>query len=103
MYEKRYVYAGKHKTMAYRFIFSDESTFNLSGKVNQYNIPIWGMEKPFTVSEHERGSATFNVLSVTSSLKLYGPFSFYHPVNCMVISYSVSEMLHQMLTLTCLK
>jgi hypothetical protein len=28
-----------------KIIFSDEATFHLSGKVNRYNIRIWGERK----------------------------------------------------------
>ncbi|GBM18795.1 hypothetical protein AVEN_30199-1 [Araneus ventricosus] len=64
------------ETMADRLIFSDESTFHVSGKVNRYYSRIWGMEKPSTVIEHERGSAKVNVFCATSSRKLYGSFFF---------------------------
>lgn len=79
------------ETMADRLIFSDESTFHISGKVNRYNSRIWGTEKPSTVIEHERDSAKVNVFCAISSRKLYVLFS------------SVSEVLHQMFTLTCLR
>ncbi|GBN59765.1 hypothetical protein AVEN_10558-1 [Araneus ventricosus] len=64
------------ETMADRLIFSDESTFHISGKVNRYNSRIWGTEKPSTVIEHERDSAKVNVFCAISSRKLYGPFFF---------------------------
>ncbi|GBM60386.1 hypothetical protein AVEN_156947-1 [Araneus ventricosus] len=64
------------ETMADRLIFSDESTFHISGKVNRYNNRIWGTEKPSTVIEHERDSAKVNVFCAISSRKLYDPFFF---------------------------
>ncbi|GBO24293.1 hypothetical protein AVEN_26366-1 [Araneus ventricosus] len=65
------------ETMADRLIFSDESTFHISGKVNRYNSRIWGTEKSFTVIDHERDSAKVNsVFCAISSRKLYGPFFF---------------------------
>ncbi|GBN62182.1 hypothetical protein AVEN_63532-1 [Araneus ventricosus] len=64
------------EAMADRLIFSDESTFHISGKVNRYNSRIWGAEKPSTVIEHERDSAKVNVFCAISSRKLYGPFFF---------------------------
>ncbi|GBM49509.1 hypothetical protein AVEN_85958-1 [Araneus ventricosus] len=45
------------ETMADHLIFSNESTFHLSGMVNWYNSRIWGTEKPSTVIEHECDSA----------------------------------------------
>lgn len=47
---------------AERLIFSDESTFHLSGKVNHYNIRIWATENPTAVIEHERDSPKMNCL-----------------------------------------
>ncbi|GBM18525.1 hypothetical protein AVEN_38107-1 [Araneus ventricosus] len=64
------------ETMADRLIFSDESTFHISGKVNRYNSRIWGTEKPSTVIKHESDSAKVNVFCAISSRKLYGPFLF---------------------------
>ncbi|GBM84527.1 hypothetical protein AVEN_246184-1 [Araneus ventricosus] len=64
------------ETVADRLIFSDESTFQISGKVNRYNGRIWGTEKPSTVIEHERDSAKINVFCAISSRKLYGSFFF---------------------------
>ncbi|GBO04373.1 hypothetical protein AVEN_165846-1 [Araneus ventricosus] len=64
------------ETMADRLIFSDESTFHISGKVDRYNSRIWGTEKPSTVIEHERDSAKINVFCVISSRKSYVPFFF---------------------------
>ncbi|GBO27919.1 hypothetical protein AVEN_91553-1 [Araneus ventricosus] len=64
------------ETMVDRLIFSDESTFHISGKVNRYNSRIWGTEKPSSVIEHERASAKVNVSCAISSRKLYGPFFF---------------------------
>ncbi|GBM05916.1 hypothetical protein AVEN_135280-1 [Araneus ventricosus] len=62
--------------MTNRLIFSDESTFHISGKVNRYNSRIWGTEKPSTVIEHERDSVKVNVFCAISSCKLHGPFFF---------------------------
>jgi hypothetical protein len=33
-------------------VFSDEATFNLSGKVNRYNMRIWGATNPHVIVEH---------------------------------------------------
>ncbi|GBM72569.1 hypothetical protein AVEN_274256-1 [Araneus ventricosus] len=81
-YSKRMNYATfmqesmQDETMADRLIFSDKSTFHVSGKVNRYNSRIWGTEKPSTIIEHERDSAKVNVFCAISSRKLYGPLFF---------------------------
>ena len=33
-------------------VFSDETTFHLSGKVNRYNMRIWGATNPYFIVEH---------------------------------------------------
>ena len=33
-------------------VFSDEATFHLSGKVNGYNVHIWGAANPHVIVEH---------------------------------------------------
>ncbi|GFR12724.1 uncharacterized protein TNCT_461201 [Trichonephila clavata] len=42
--------------MADHLIFRGESTFYISGNVNWYNSRIWGTERPYAVTEHERDS-----------------------------------------------
>ncbi|GBL83059.1 hypothetical protein AVEN_165291-1 [Araneus ventricosus] len=64
------------ETMADYLIFSDESTFHISGKVNQYNSRIWSTEKPSTLIEHEHDSVKVYVFCAISSHKLYSPFFF---------------------------
>lgn len=61
---------------AERLIFSDESTFHLSGKVNRHNVRIWATENPTAVIEHERDSPKLNVFCAISVTKVYGPFFF---------------------------
>ena len=39
-----------------KIIFSDKATFNLSGKVNRYNLRIWESENPHATLEVERDS-----------------------------------------------
>ena len=51
-------------------IFSDEVTFCLSGKVNRYNVRIWGSENPHATLEVERDSPKLSKQTV------YGPFIF---------------------------
>ncbi|MEL7309801.1 MAG: transposase, partial [Pseudomonadota bacterium] len=59
-----------------RLVFSDESTFHLSGKVNRHNVRIWGSENPCVVVQHERDSPKLNVFCAMSVNKVYGPFFF---------------------------
>jgi transposase len=59
-----------------RIIFSDESTFHLSGKVNKQNVRIWGTEHPRETVEHVRDSPKVNVFCAISHSKVYGPFFF---------------------------
>ena len=59
-----------------RIIFSDESTFHLSGKVNTQNVRIWGTEPPRAVLQHVRDSPKINVFCAVSHMKVYGPFFF---------------------------
>jgi hypothetical protein len=44
-----------------RWIFSDEATFYVLGRVNRHNCRIWGSENPHTIREIERESAEVNV------------------------------------------
>ena len=59
-----------------RIIFSDESTFHISGKVNKQNVRIWGTEKPTIPLEHVRDSPKVNVFCAISSKKVYGSYFF---------------------------
>jgi hypothetical protein len=59
-----------------RVIFSDETTFRLSGKVNRHNVRIWGQQNPHTTLEHDRDSPKVNVFCAISQTKVYGPFFF---------------------------
>jgi hypothetical protein len=59
-----------------RLIFSDEATFNLSGKVNRHNVRIWGLQNPQEALEHERDSPKVNVFCALQQTKVYGPFFF---------------------------
>jgi hypothetical protein len=58
-----------------RLIFSDESTFHSSRKVNKQNVLIWGTENPRATVEHVRDSPHVNVL-FAMSCKVYGLFFF---------------------------
>lgn len=57
-------------------IFSDESTFHVSGKVNTHNCRIWGSEPPHLQLQHVRASPKVNVFCALSKTKVYGPFFF---------------------------
>ena len=45
-----------NETFLDNVIFSDESTFHISGKVNTHNCRIWGSENPHETLQHIRGS-----------------------------------------------
>jgi hypothetical protein len=57
-----------------RFIFSEEVTFHINGKVNRHNVRVWGTENPHVTLEHERDSPKVNVFCAISKEKVYGPF-----------------------------
>ena len=57
-------------------IFSDESTFHVSGRVNIHNCRIWGSENPRVSLEHVRDSPKVNVFCALSRERVYGPFFF---------------------------
>jgi hypothetical protein len=59
-----------------RLIFSDESTFHISGKVNKYDFRVWGTENPRARAEHVPNPPKVNVFCAMSCKKVYGPFSF---------------------------
>jgi len=59
-----------------KIIFSDEATFHLSGKVNRYNVRIWGSENPHANLEVEHDSTKLNVFCVISKQIVYGLFIF---------------------------
>ncbi|XP_021938078.1 uncharacterized protein LOC110838797 [Zootermopsis nevadensis] len=57
-------------------IFSDESTFHATGKVNTHKCRIWGSENPRAFLEFVRESPKVNVFCAISKDKVYGPFFF---------------------------
>ena len=59
-----------------RLVFSDEATFHINGKVNRYNVCIWGKENPHGTIEHERDSPKVNVFCSISKNHVHGPFFF---------------------------
>ena len=59
-----------------KIIFSDEATFHLSGKVNRFNVRIWGSENPHAILEFECDSPNLNVFCAVSKQNLYDPFIF---------------------------
>ena len=46
---------------SYDLLFSDKSTFHITGKINRHNVRIWGSEPPHEVREPERDSPKVNV------------------------------------------
>jgi hypothetical protein len=44
-----------------RVVFSDESTFHISGKVHMHNVRIWDNKNPHAIVHHERASPKINV------------------------------------------
>ena len=59
-----------------RLVLSDEATFHTNGKVNRYNVRIWGEENPHVTTEHERDSPKVNVFCAISKNHVHGPFFF---------------------------
>jgi hypothetical protein len=59
-----------------RWIFSDESTFHLSGRLNCHNCRIWGSENPHAIREIERDSAKVNACCASSCSEVLGPLFF---------------------------
>jgi hypothetical protein len=57
-------------------MFSDETTFYVSGRVNRHTCRIWGSENPHVIREIERGSANANVWYALSCSEVLGPFFF---------------------------
>lgn len=57
-------------------VFSDESTFHLSGCVNTHNVRIWGSANPHEMVQLQRDSPKLNVFCAISRRKVYGPFFF---------------------------
>ena len=55
-------------------IFSDESTFHVSGRVNTHNCRIWGSKNPRASLQHVRDSPKVNVFCALSKDRVYGPF-----------------------------
>jgi hypothetical protein len=58
------------------WIFSDEATFYVSGRVNGHNCRLWVSENPHTIREFERNSAKVNVWCAFSCSEILGPFFF---------------------------
>ena len=60
-----------------RLIFSDECTFHLCGKVNRYNVRVWGTENPKSVVEVARDSLKVNIFFLLGlHLRFTSRFSF---------------------------
>jgi hypothetical protein len=59
-----------------KIVFSDETIFHVSGKVNLHNVRIWGSENPHHVIEHIRGSPKVSVCCGLMFSLIIGPFFF---------------------------
>ncbi len=59
-----------------RIYFSDECTFQVSGRVHKHNCRIWGYEKPNQVSEEPLHSEKVNVWCAISATDIIGPYFF---------------------------
>ncbi|KAG8303110.1 hypothetical protein J6590_108196 [Homalodisca vitripennis] len=67
---------GEDETFLNSIIFSDESSFHISGKMNTHNCRIWGNENPRESLERVRDNPKVNVFCAMSKFKVYGPFFF---------------------------
>jgi hypothetical protein len=56
-------------------VFSDDSTFHLSGQVHRHNVCTWGTENPQAIVQHKRASPKINLFCAMSTQKVYGPSS----------------------------
>ena len=73
-------------------IFSDEATFQLSGKVNRDNVRIWQTENPRVVIENVRESPKVSVFYAISNEMAYGPLFFEEPtVNGMIFLHMLEN------------
>lgn len=84
----------RHNDFLHHVVFSDESTFHTSGKVNTHNVRIWGSENPHQLVQHERDSPKINVFCAVSRRQVYGPFFF---AEATVTGVSYLDMLQQWL------
>jgi hypothetical protein len=57
-------------------VFSDEAILHLSGKVNHYNLNIWGSQNPQQLVEHVQDSLKVNVFCAVRRTQVYRPFLF---------------------------
>ena len=64
-----------------RICFSDEATFQVSGKLNKHNVRIWGSEHPHKIRELERDSPKVNVWCGLMYNRVIGPFFFHNENN----------------------
>ncbi|GFS81534.1 transposable element Tc3 transposase [Trichonephila clavipes] len=65
-------------------VFSDESTFHLSGHVNTHNVHIWSLKNPHEVLELQQDSPNLNVFCAISRWKV-----------CQVIYSQFGLAIHQ--------
>ena len=58
------------------FVFCNEDTFHLSGKLHKRNLRTWELENPNSYVEHAHDSPEVNVFCAISQEKVHGPFFF---------------------------
>ena len=58
------------------FIFTDEASFHLSGKVNRHNTRFWGEENPKEIAETKRFSPHLNIWVAITKSAIFGPYFF---------------------------
>jgi hypothetical protein len=58
------------------FIFSDEATFHISGKVNRHIVLIWGTKQPHAQIEYQLYFPKVNVFCAVSREKFHDPCFF---------------------------
>ena len=77
-------------------IFSDESTFHVSGSFNTHNYRIWGSENPRVSVEHVRESPKVNVFCAVSKERVFGPFFMQTTITGIVYLDMLQEIIPQL-------
>lgn len=62
-----------------KIVFSDETTFHLSGKINLHNVRMWGTEDPRETVQHLTDLPKPKFSCATSSIKVFDPFLLAEP------------------------
>uniref|UniRef100_A0A1B6F3H6 Uncharacterized protein n=1 Tax=Cuerna arida TaxID=1464854 RepID=A0A1B6F3H6_9HEMI len=84
----------KDEDFVKHFVFSDEATFHLCGKVNRQNVRIWGSENQHVYIVWVRDSPKVNVFCAITYNNVYGPFFFMEQtINGMIFLDVMTEWL----------